>query len=83
MAELIEVSPAYYGKLERGINGPSIKRLKMIYEKLGIDITYLITGIANNELTIENMFNECPVEKRYDLGQLMKHAINIAKDTRK
>ena len=49
MAELIGVSTGFYGMIERGEKAPSIERLVLIYEKLGTDITYLLTGDEKEE----------------------------------
>lgn len=80
MAEILGISPAYYGKIERGINSLSIKRLKILHDKLGIDITYLITGIENNALSVDQILIECPIGKRYDLEQLIRYASKLVKD---
>lgn len=80
MSEILGISPAYYGKIERGVNSLSIKRLKTLHDKLGIDITYLITGIENNALSVDQILIECPIGKRYDLEQLIRYATKLAKD---
>lgn len=67
-------------KIERGINSLSIKRLKILHDKLGIDITYLITGIENNALSVDQILIECPIGKRYDLEQLIRYASKLVKD---
>lgn len=77
MAEILGISSAYYGKIERGVNSLSIKRLLILHERLGIDITYLITGKEKSALVIDQIIRECPAGKRYDLEQLIKHAINL------
>ena len=77
MAEILGISTAYYGKIERGVNSLSIKRLHTLNVKLGIDITYLITGKESNALSIDQILAECPMGKRYDLEQIIKHALNL------
>lgn len=44
IAEVLNMSTAYYGKIERGVHGLSLQKLLLINQKLKIDITYLITG---------------------------------------
>ncbi|MCX4299118.1 MAG: helix-turn-helix transcriptional regulator [Lachnospiraceae bacterium] len=81
MAEMLGISTAYYGKIERGVNSLSIKRLHTLNVKLGIDITYLITGKDNNTLSMGQILAECPIRKRHDLEQIIKHALNLMENT--
>ena len=74
MAEMLGISTAYYGKIERGVNSLSIKRLHTLNVKLGIDITYLITGKDNNTLSMGQILAECPirlVSKKFTLLDLV------------
>ena len=77
MAELLGVSTGFYGMMERGEKAPSIEKLIMIYEELGTDITYLLTG-DEKETQSSNYIQRCPKEKRYDFEQLIKYALNLA-----
>ena len=77
MAELLGVSTGFYGMLERGEKAPSIERLVIIYEKLGTDITYLLTG-NKKERQIANYVELCPEDKQHDFEQLMRYALNLA-----
>lgn len=77
MAELLGVSTGFYGMIERGEKAPSIGKLVTIYEKLGTDITYLLTGDEKEE-KVMNYIEKCPREKQYDFQQLMKYALNLA-----
>lgn len=77
VAELLGMSTAYYGKIERGEKGPSLDKLILIYRRLGIDITYLLTG-KKAEFSFDNIMIACPDSKRYDLEQLIKYAMNLA-----
>lgn len=79
VAELLDMSLTYYGKIERGINGLSIEKLALAHEKLDIDIAYLLTGEKKTELTFDGLLQECPREKRYEMEQLIKYAINLVK----
>lgn len=77
MAELLGVSTGFYGMIERGEKAPSIEKLVMIYEVLGTDITYLLTG-NDKDMQAANFMEQCPQEKRYDFEQLIKYALNLA-----
>ena len=80
MAEILEMSSAYYGKIERGIHGLSLDKLVIVNKKLDIDINYLLTGHKESNLLFEKLIEECPKSKRYDLEQLIRYAINLSKE---
>ena len=46
-SEIIEISPAYYGKIERGCHGLSLEKLIMLHEKLDIDLSQLLKYALN------------------------------------
>lgn len=77
MAEQLGVSTGFYGMIERGEKAPSIEKLVIIYEKLGTDITYLLTG-DEKEDQVPDYIEKCPRDKKYDFEQLMRHALNLA-----
>lgn len=77
MAEILGVSSGFYGMIERGEKAPSIEKLIIIYEELGIDITYLLTGQDDGN-QVANYIDRCPKDKRYDFEQLIKYALNLA-----
>lgn len=78
-SEIIEISPAYYGKIERGCHGLFLEKLIMLHEKLDVDLTYVLTGNINSTLIFDKILEECPPDKRYDLSQLLKYALNLTK----
>lgn len=66
---------AYYGKVERGNHGLSLKACWMkswiwYWHKLFIDRE------SCSQITIEEAI-KCPKRKRYDLEQLIKYALNL------
>ncbi|MCI8886602.1 MAG: helix-turn-helix transcriptional regulator [Hungatella sp.] len=77
MAELLGVSTGFYGMMKRGEKAPSIEKLIIIYEKLGTDITYLLTG-DQKEKQIPSYIELCPREKQHDFEQLMRYALNLS-----
>ncbi|MCM1386779.1 MAG: helix-turn-helix domain-containing protein [Bacillus sp. (in: Bacteria)] len=79
MAEILEISPAYYGKVERGIHGLSLEKLVLANKKLDIDINYLLTGNRKEEVSFVEVIKECPRDKRYNMQQLIKYAMKLAK----
>ena len=80
LAELLGIGTAYYGKIERGEKCPSIERLILINEKLGMDLTYLITGKANKNTKEIQYFEKCPVDKRDYMEQLLKIALKLTEN---
>ena len=81
MSEILEMSSAYYGKVERGVHGLSLEKLVLVNKKLDVDINYLLTGIRRSEVSLEKIIDECPKSKRYDMEQLIKHAGNLVRET--
>ena len=81
MSEILEMSTAYYGKVERGIYGLSLEKLVLANKKLDMDINYLLTGSRRGEIALDKIIDECPKNKRYDMEQLIKYAINLAKES--
>lgn len=79
MAELLELSTAYYGKVERGQYGLSLEKILLVSKKIEVDINYLFTGYKSRSFTIEEILDQCPKEKRYDFEQLMKYALRLTK----
>ncbi len=77
MAEMIGVSTGFYGMIERGEKAPSIEKLVKIHEKLGLDITYLLTGNEKSEHILDYIV-KCPQEKQYAFEQIVKYAMNLA-----
>lgn len=49
MGELLEISDGHYRKLERGIYGIDVKKILLMYTRLGVDPLYLLTGKSNRE----------------------------------
>lgn len=79
-AEILELSTPYYGKIERGENGLSLQKMQILHEKLGIDLTYLITGQKEVKLSFDEIIQGCPEEKKIKLAMLIKLAIELVKE---
>lgn len=80
VAELLKMSSAYYGKIERGEKGPSLEKLLLINQKLDVDLNYLLTGQIKKAIFEDPILSKCPSNKRYDFEQLLEHALNLAID---
>lgn len=79
-SEVLGLSLTYYGQIERGVSSISIEKLQVLYEKLNIDPTYIITGVERDTTYISTLINKCPQHKRYDFEQLIKYACLLAED---
>lgn len=79
MAEILEISLTYYGRVERGFNGLSLEKLILAKEKLEIDLTYLLTGEKQAVFNIDLIVEQCPKAKQHDMNQLIQYALKLAK----
>lgn len=79
LAEILCMSTAYYGKVERGEHGLSLEKLVILNQRLDIDINYLLTGSKKPETMVSDIIGECPKEKQYDMEQLMIYALKLSK----
>lgn len=72
-AELLGISSTYYGEIERGNRKISVQRVLTVYEKMGLEPTYLLTGreLSGKELT--EVFRDCPKEKENALKQILQY----------
>lgn len=82
-AELLGLSLSFYGQIERGARKLSLEDLVLCQDKLGIDPTYLLTGIRPLEKVVSNYLEDCPNENRYDFEQMIKYAANLYKNKEK
>ena len=79
-AELLDMSLNYYGTIERGKNGLSLEKLLLVKEKMGLDITYLLTGEEAREVTFSDIISQCPRDKQYSMERLIDYALRLAKE---
>lgn len=78
IAEVIGVTENFYGKIERGVRGLSLENTIIIYQKLNIDITYLLTGDQRSEISFDKVLEKCPVSKRDRLKRIINDALLLA-----
>ena len=55
-AELLEMSTTFYGEIERGNKRLSIEKILLVYERMGLDPTYLLTGELTSDKTVVEIF---------------------------
>ncbi|HJA91628.1 MAG TPA: helix-turn-helix domain-containing protein [Candidatus Eisenbergiella merdipullorum] len=79
MAELLEMSPAFYGDIERGKKRLSIEKILRVYEQTGLDPDYLLTGEEQSGKALMEIFKNCPEEKRPVLEQVLSDMAELYK----
>lgn len=77
IAELLGMSLNFYGGIERGKKRLSLEKMLLVYKKLDLDLTYLLTGEKPIYLSLDDIISDCPQGKRFDLEQLIKHAVKL------
>jgi len=80
LAEMLGISTAYYGKIERGVHGISLEKLVILGEELEMDLTYILTGKKNTTIMFNEILGKCPLKKRYDFEQIIKYSLNLARE---
>ena len=63
-AELLDISDEHYRKLENGSTGLTIEKVRLLYEKLNIDPTYLLIGTKSEEFDLDKYLVNCSKEQR-------------------
>lgn len=68
-SEILEIGDDHYRKLESGSTGLTIEKVRILYEKLNIDPTYLLTGERQDEFDLDRYLVNCSKEQRDKLLQ--------------
>lgn len=71
-AEVLDISDDHYRKVESGSSGLTIEKVKVLYEKLSIDPTYLLIGRRMEDFDLEKYLVNCSKEQR---DKLFKHCL--------
>lgn len=66
-AEILDVSDEHYRKLESGSTGLTIDKVRILYERLNIDPTYLLTGKKMEAFDFDKYLVNCSKEERDNL----------------
>ncbi len=77
MAEILQVSTTFYGKVERGKNSLSLEKFQRLYRELNVDITYIITGEKHTKYAFEDILRDVPKNKQYDFERLVEYALKL------
>ncbi len=78
MADILGVSHAYYGKVERGLHCLSVEKLCILNQELGVDLNYLITGkeTAPNK-HLDEFFETCPPEYKAEITAILSNIVKL------
>ena len=76
-AERLSISKNFYGDIERGNKSLSLEKIVLICDKFSIDPTYLLTG--ENQNVICELIKTCPIDKQFELEQIIRNVIKICK----
>ena len=77
IAALLEMSVNFYGDIERGNRRLSIEKIILVYKRLGIDPTYLLTGEERQTVGFYDIIKDCPKDKVFDMEQIVRYASNL------
>lgn len=77
IAKQLEMSLNFYGDIERGKCRLSIEKIILVYERLGINPTYLLTGETYPSVSFYDLIKDCPKEKVFDMEQIVRYASNL------
>lgn len=77
MAEILQVSTTFYGKVERGVNSLSLSKIRCLYEEMEIDITYLITGEKQTKMSFTELTKNISKEKQYDFQLVVQGILKL------
>lgn len=67
MAEVLEISDEQYRKIESGSSGLTVEKVRILYEKLSIDPSYLLVGKNSEDFDLDKYLVNCSKEQRDNL----------------
>lgn len=75
-AEIMNVSDEHYRKLESGSTGLTIDKIRLLYEKLSVDPSWLLVGKLMKEFDLDMYLVNCSKEQR---NELLERCLNYIK----
>lgn len=73
IAEILNISDEHYRKLESGSTGLTIDKIKLLYEKLNVDPSWLLVGKPMKEFDLDMYLVNCSKEQR---NELLRRCLN-------
>lgn len=77
VADTINMSLNFYGNIERGQSRLSLEKIILLYERLDLDPTYLLTGKQTTMVSFNDIIADCPKDKVFDMEQIVRYASNL------
>lgn len=74
MAEILGVTPQWYGKVERGSSGPSLGMLNMLDSKCDVDVSFIITGRKSPQTNLDKIIENYPEDVRFHFETILRAA---------
>ncbi len=71
-AEILGISDEHYRKLESGSSGLTVDKVKILYEKLNVDPSYLLVGKRSEDFDLDKYLVNCSKEQR---DKLFRHCL--------
>jgi len=79
----LDVTEEHYRKYESGATGLSAEKLLILFEKYGIDPTYLVTGKNSDEFNLDRYISSCNKEQRDQfIDRVLAYMNRLLKDMR-
>lgn len=76
VAEILDIAPDHYGKLERGESRISVIKIYQINEFMKLDNNYLIMGEVN-EPTFQDLSGMCSERQQKEMKTIIKSLYNL------
>ena len=67
LVEILDVSDDHYRKIESGTTGLTLEKVRILYERLHIDPSYLLVGEKMEEFDLDKYLVNCSKEQREHL----------------
>lgn len=73
-AEVLSITDEQYRKIEAGVSGLSIDKMKILYEKFLIDPTYLVIGQTQQDFDLDAYMANCTKQQRDEfIGRMLAY----------
>lgn len=75
MANKLEMSTAYYGKIERGINVLSVEKILLLYKLFNIDLHFFLTGELSKSNNLEDILNKSESRNKDEARNIIENTL--------
>lgn len=78
-ARLLGISETFYGEIERGNKRLPIERMILLREKMGADLTYILTGDRFTPMFMVEICKQCPKDKQELMENMLRKMAELYK----